>query len=153
MKSDENMIFIRFHQISSDFIRFHQISSELFFSNFHMPMNQNQIEIQTKQDMYTQNQTFHCSCFAFKLFLVQPFCFCSHGETNESYEKGDEINPCKGEANLWEEATNLCKGKANPCKGEANPCKGETFEKGCSPRNFEKKQLAKVGAVVSARQN
>ena len=38
MKSDENMVFIRFHQISS----------ELIFPNFHMSMEQNQIEIQIK---------------------------------------------------------------------------------------------------------
>ena len=92
---------------------------------------------------------------------MQPFCFLSYGEINEGYEKGDEINPCKGEANPWEQESspcqrekNICKAKANLCKGEANLCKGETFEKWCSPgRNLEKKQLAKVGAAVLSRQN
>ena len=142
------MVFIRFHQISSDFIRTD------FFLISTCPWNKTKLKSKSSQKTNTQNQ-IALQPFGFQGLFVQPFCFFSYGEINEGYEKGDEINPCKVEANLWEQESNpcqreknICKGEANLCKGEANLCKGETFEKWCSPgRNLEENNLQKLGQL------
>ena len=147
MKSDENIVFIRFHQISSDFIR------TVFFLSPHAH-GKKHIENQIKSKKHAPKTKLHCSHFDIKAPSVQPFCFCSNGEANEGYEKGNEINLCKGETNLWEGESNPCQREEHLCKGETSLCKGETFEKRCSPeRNLEEIELAKVGAAVPSGQN
>ena len=125
MKSDENHVFIRFHQVSSDFIRFHQ---NCFFLPPHAH-GKNHIENQTKPKKHAPKTKLHCSHFDIKTPSVQPCCFCSNGEANEGYEKGNEINLCKGETNLLEGESNPCQREEHLCKGEDSLCKGETFEK------------------------
>ena len=146
MKSDEIWWKPCFHQISSDFIRnVFLVTTCPWKKKSHWKSNKAQ-KTCTQNQIALQPFWYQNSFFTALLFLQQ--------WGSEGYEKGNEINLCKGETNLWEGESNPCQREEHLCKGEASLCKGETFEKRCSPeRNLEETQLAKVGAAVPPGQN
>ena len=60
---------------------------------------------------------------------VQPFCFCSNGEANEGYEKGNEFNLCrKGKPTSGKGKQTLAKGKNTSAKGKPTSAKGKPLK-------------------------
>ena len=134
---------------SSDFIRFRQISSELFFLVTTCPWKKKHIENQIKSKKHAPKTKLHCSHFDIKAPSVQPFCFCSNGEANEGYEKGNEINLCKGEKQTSGKGNQtLDKGKNTSAKGKPASAKGKPLKKGAVQKGILKKQnLQKLGQL------
>ena len=128
-------------KFSSDFIR-------TVFPYYYMSMEKkNKLKPKPKKK-HAPKTKLHCSNLDIKATFVQPFCFCSHEETKDSYKKGNEINLCKGETKLWEGEASPCQREEHLCKEEANLCKGEAIQKSCVPeRNLEKRNLQKLGQL------
>ena len=61
--------------------------------------------------------------------------------------------PAKGKPTSGKRQPTSAKGKPTPAKGKPTPAKGKPLKKGAAQGILKKKQPAKVGAVVSARQN
>ena len=121
MKSDESMVFVRYHQISSDFI-------STVFACYHMPMGKNN-ELKIKQSQKKNPKPNCIEAILIKAPSVQPFCFCSNGEANEGYEKGNEINLCKkGKPTPGKGKQTLAKGKNTSAKGKPTSAKGKPLK-------------------------
>ena len=80
---------------------------------------------------------------------MQPFCFCSNGEANEGYEKGNEINLCKkGKPTPGKGKQTLAKGKNTSAKGKPASAKGKPLKKGAVQKGILKKHnLQKLGQL------
>ena len=119
MKSDESMVFIRFHQISS----------ALFFLVTTCPWEKNN-ELKITQSQKNMHPKPNCiAAILIKAPSVQPFCFCSNGEANEGYEKGNEINLCrKGKPTSGKGKQTLAKGKNTSAKGKPTSAKGKPLK-------------------------
>ena len=67
---------------------------------------------------------------------------------SEGYEKGNEINLCKGETNLWEGELNPCQREEHLCKGKPASAKGKPLKKGAVQKGIlQKHNLQKLGQL------
>ena len=110
---------------SSDIIRFHQ---HCFCLLPHAHGKKQRIKNQTKPKK--KNPKPNCiEAILIKAPSVQPFCFCSNGEANEGYEKGNEINLCKkGKPTPGKGKQTLAKGKNTSAKGKPTSAKGKPLK-------------------------